>query len=144
VSGKYDDILHLPHHVSPTRRRMTMVERAAQFSPFAALAGYGEAVRETGRPVGQQAELSEDQQEVLDRKQQIIRGALERGEQPEVTVTYFRPDPRKEGGEYTTFTGRARRIRETEGVMAFTDGTEISLAGITELAGELFRGYFEN
>lgn len=121
-----------------------MVERAAQFSPFAALAGYGEAVRETGRPVGEQAELSEDQQAVLDRKQQIIRGALERGEQPEVTVTYFRPDRKKEGGEYTTFTGRARRIRETEGVMAFADGTELSLARITELAGELFRGYFEN
>lgn len=144
MSGKYDDILHLPHHVSPTRRRMTMVERAAQFSPFAALAGYGEAVRETGRPVGQQAELSEDQQAVLDRKQQIICGALERGEQPEVTVTYFRPDPRKEGGEYVTFTGKVRRIKETEGVMVFADGTERSLAGITELAGELFRRYFEN
>ena len=87
MSGKYDDILHLSHHVSPTRRRMTMVERAAQFSPFAALAGYGEAVRETSRAVGQQAELSEDQQAVLDRKQQIIHAALERGEQPEVTVT---------------------------------------------------------
>lgn len=144
MSGKYDDILHLPHHVSPTRRRMTMVERAAQFSPFAALAGYGEAVRETSRAVGQQAELSEDQQAVLDRKQQIICGALERGEQPEVTVTCFRPDRKKEGGEYTTFTGRVRRIRETEGVMVFADGTERSLAGITELAGELFQGYFEN
>ena len=136
MSGKYDDILHLPHHVSPTRRRMTMVERAAQFSPFAALAGYGEAVRETSRPVGQQA--------VLDRKQQIIHAALERGEQPEVTVTCFRPDRKKEGGAYVTFTGKVRRIKETEGVMVFADGTELSLAGITELAGELFQGYFGN
>ena len=77
MSGKYDDILHLPHHVSPSRKKMTMAERAAQFSPFAALVGYEDAVRETGRVVGQRAELSEDEKAVLDQKQQIILAALE-------------------------------------------------------------------
>ena len=67
MTGKYDDMLHLPHHVSPTRRRMTMTERAAQFSPFAALAGYEDAVRETGRVVSQRVELSEEEKAVLDR-----------------------------------------------------------------------------
>ena len=102
MSGKYDDILYLPHHVSPTRQRMTMAERAAQFSPFAALVGYGEAIRETGRAVGQQMELREEEKAVLDQKQQIILAALEQGEEPEVTVTYFQPDRKKNGGKYVT------------------------------------------
>ena len=87
MSGKYDDILYLSHHVSPTHRRMTMAERAAQFSPFAALAGYEDAVRETGRLVGRRVEVSEGEKAVLDRKLQIILAILERGKQPEVTVT---------------------------------------------------------
>ena len=144
MSGKYDDMLHLPHHISLTRRRMTMAERAAQFSPFAALAGHEDAIQETSRVVGRRFDLSEEEKAVLDRKQQIIHAALERGEQPEVTVTCFRPDRKKEGGAYVTFTGKVRRIKETEGVMVFADGTELSLAGITELAGELFQGYFGN
>ena len=143
-AGKYEDILHLPHHVSPTRRRMTMAERAAQFSPFAALAGYGEAVRGTGRAVGQRAELSEEEKAVLDQKQQIILAALEQGERPEVTVTYFRPDPQKTGGEYISRTGAVRRVKEAESRLVLADGTEISLADVADLNGALFRGYFDD
>ena len=47
--NNYDDIIHLPHHVSPTRRRMTMEERAAQFAPFAALVGFDELIEKTAR-----------------------------------------------------------------------------------------------
>ena len=92
---KYADILSLPHHVSPTRRRMSMAERAAQFSPFAALAGYGEAIQETGRVVERQAELSEDEKAVLDRTQQDILGMLEQGGCPAVKIIYFQPDRKK-------------------------------------------------
>ena len=104
-TGKYDDILHLPHHVSPTRPRMTMAERAAQFSPFAALTGHDEAIRETGRVTVGKIELGEDEKAELDQKQRLLLAALERGGQPPVTVTYFQPDQRKEGGEYRTAAG---------------------------------------
>ena len=125
MSGKYDDMLHLPHHISPTRRRMTMAERAAQFSPFAALAGHEDAIQETSRVVGRRFDLSEEEKAVLDRKQQIILGFLKQGEQPMVTVTYFRPDRKKAGGEYVKRTGKVKKVREVENSLVFADGVEI-------------------
>ncbi len=143
MKGKYDDILHLPHHVSPTRRRMTMAERAAQFSPFAALVGYEEAIRETGRLTGQQVELSEEEKAILDQKQQIILAALEQGERPEITVVYFQWDKKKAGGEYTDFTGLVKQGKEVENVLLFTDGTEIPFSDIIEINSEWLEGYFD-
>ena len=125
MSGKYDDMLHLPHHISLTRRRMTMAERAAQFSPFAALAGHEDAIQETSRVVGRRFDLSEEEKAVLDRKQQIILGFLKQGEQPMVTVTYFRPDRKKAGGEYVKRTGKVKKVREVENSLVFADGVEI-------------------
>lgn len=144
MSGKYDDMLHLPHHISLTRRRMTMAERAAQFSPFAALVGYGEAIRETGRAVGQQMELSEEEKAVLDQKQQIILAALEQGEEPEVTVTYFQPDRKKDGGEYVSYTGSIKKYKEIENTFVFGGGKEIPLSGIVDLTGTVFQGHFDD
>ena len=143
MKGKYDDILHLPHHVSPTRRRMTMAERAAQFSPFAALVGYEEAIRETGRLTGQQVELSEEEKAILDQKQQIILAALEQGERPEITVVYFQWDKKKAGGEYTDFTGLVKQGKEVENVLLLTDGTEIPFSDIIEINSEWLEGYFD-
>ena len=144
MSGKYDDILYLPHHVSPTRQGMTMAERAAQFSPFAALVGYEDAVRETGRVVGQRVELSDEEKAVLDRKQRVILEALGRGEQPEVIVTYFRPDSRKDGGEYVRHTGAVKKVREIERALVFVDGVEVPFGDVVELAGDLFLEYLED
>ena len=144
MSGKYDDILYLPHHVSPTRQGMTMAERAAQFSPFAALVGYGEAIRETSRAVGQQMELSEEEKAVLDQKQQIILAALEQGEEPEVTVTYFQPDRKKDGGEYVSYTGSIKKYKEIENTIVFGGGKEIPLSGIVDLTGTVFQGHFDD
>ena len=135
MSGKYDDMLHLPHHVSPTRRRMTMAERAAQFSPFAALVGYEDAVRETGRVVGQRVELSDEEKAVLDRKQRVILEAI---------VTYFRPDSRKDGGEYVRHTGAVKKVREIERALVFVDGVEVPFGDVVELAGDLFLEYLED
>lgn len=111
---KYADILSLPHHISPTRRRMSMAERAAQFSPFAALTGYGEAIQETGRVVERQAELSEDEKAVLDRTQQDILGMLEQGGHPAVKIIYFQPDRKKNGGRYVTVYGVVKRVDEVQ------------------------------
>lgn len=130
--GKYDDILHLSHHVSPTRRRMTMAERAAQFSPFAALVGYESAVRETGRVTERKIELSEDEKVILDQKQQIILAMLKRGEHPGIVVTYFCPDKKKDGGEYIDFIGEVKGIDECEGVLTFMDGARIPLKDVID------------
>ena len=94
----YDDIINLPHHVSTRHPQMSMYDRAAQFSPFAALTGYDDAIQETGRLTEQKIELDEETLEKLDERFQILQEHL--GEQPEVRFTYFKPDERKEGGAY--------------------------------------------
>lgn len=96
MNDRYDDIIHLPHHISKTRPQMSMMDRAAQFSPFAALTGYDAAIKETGRLTDEKIELGEETKAVLDRKQSYLSDMI--SVQPEITVTYFLPDERKSGG----------------------------------------------
>lgn len=134
---KYDDMLHLPHHVSRTRRRMSRLERAAQFSPFAALTGYDATIQEAGRLTDARAVLTESSKERLDEK---LRRLLEEiGRQPEVTITYFEPDARKEGGAYVHVTGRVKKVDRHTLTILLTDGTRIPLAEVFDLEGSLFR-----
>lgn len=130
---KYADILSLPHHVSPTRRRMSMAERAAQFSPFAALTGYGEAIQETGRLVERQAELSEDEKAVLDRTQQDILGMLEQGGHPAVKIIYFQPDRKKNGGKYVTVYGVVKRVDEVQRHIVLSDDRAVPFDALWEV-----------
>lgn len=134
---QYNDIINLPHHVSATRPRMPMIDRAAQFSPFAALTGYDTAIKETGRLTDERIELSEESRTVLDRKQQLLMDNL--ADRPEVTVTHFVPDERKSGGAYVTVTGQVKKVDEFERLLILTDGTKIPLDEIQNLSGELFR-----
>ena len=131
--GRYDDIIDLPHHISPTRPHMSMSDRAAQFSPFAALTGYDGVIRESGRLTKERAELSEEELEILGRKQQYLMSIIE--ERPEITVTYFVPDSLKEGGEYMTCSGRLKRIDEYERKLIFTDGTKVNIDDVVEIEG---------
>ena len=134
---EYDDIIDLPHHVSVTRPRMSMIDRAAQFSPFAALTGYDAAIKETGRLTNERIELTEDSRAVLDRKQQLLLDNL--ADHPEVSVTYFVPDERKSGGAYVTVTSQVKKVDEYERLLILTDGTKIPLDEIQDLSGEIFR-----
>lgn len=134
---KYDDIIDLPHHVSATRPRMSMIDRAAQFSPFAALTGYDAAIKETGRLTDRRIELSEDERIVLDRKQQILLDHI--GDRPEVSVTYFVPDERKDGGTYVTVTGKVKKIDEFERCFTLADGIKIPLDEVLDMTSKLFR-----
>ena len=93
---KYSDIIDLPHHVSTKHPHMSPEDRAAQFSPFAALTGYDDAIRETGRLTERRVELDDEELARLDEKFHILQEHLE--EQPVVRFTYFKPDMRKEGG----------------------------------------------
>ena len=128
---RYDDIINLPHHVSKTRPQMSMHDRAAQFSPFAALTGYDDAVEETARLTDEQYELSEDARNKLDEQLRLIADRID--EQPEIEVTYFVHDVLKEGGAYVTARGLVRRIDEYAREIVFADGTRIGLNAISEI-----------
>lgn len=121
-SHKYDDILHLPHHVSGVHPQMSLQNRAAQFSPFAALTGYEEQAREAARLTDEKIELSESMKALLDDKLRMIRKQLEAGTDTSpllITVTFFKPDTRKEGGKYVTFSGAVKKLDLTERKIIF-------------------------
>ena len=129
--GRYDDIIDLPHHVSTTHHRMSMLERAAQFQPFRALTGYEDAVRETARLTDDRVELTEDEKALLDGKLQRLADNL--ASHPLVTVTYFQPDKKKSGGEYVTTTGQLKKIDDFEGVLILLGGERIVIDEILEI-----------
>ena len=128
---KYDDIIHLPHHRSKKHAPMPLIDRAAQFSPFAALTGHDAAIKETARFTDRKIELDEYEIAVLDDALQQIKGKIEK--HPEITVTYFQPDMRKNGGEYVTITGRVKKLDEYTKSMIIEDGTRILIEEIIEL-----------
>ena len=136
--GKYDDIINLPHHVSPTRPQMSMIDRAAQFSPFAALTGYDAAIKETGRLTDAKVEIGDEERDVLDRKQQYLQEII--ADRPEITIAYFVPDEKKAGGSYTSHTGNLKRIDYYERLFVLTDGTKIPLDEIVDIESDCFRG----
>ena len=138
--SNYEDIINLPHHVSSKRPQMPMLDRAAQFSPFAALTGYDDAIYETGRLTDEKNDLSEEEKEALDRKQQILIERL--CDHPALTVTYFVPDEKKSGGAYVTKNGNLKKIDGFERWMMLTDGTKIPLDDVADIESELFRDMF--
>lgn len=125
---RYDDILYLPHHVSQTRPRMSMQERAAQFAPFAALTGYGAVIREAGRLTERKVELGDSEAEALERALRRLAGHA--GSHPRIKVTYFLPDGKKEGGAYVIVTGRFKRIDEAAHQLLLLDRTAISIENL--------------
>lgn len=135
-SGLYDDIINLPHPVSKKHPPMPMKNRAAQFSPFAALNGHGAAIREVLRETESRRELGEHDREILDRKLAFLQEHL--AEQPEVTVTYFLPDSKKDGGRYVDVSGKIKKIDFYQGLLVMEDGTKIRLEDILDLSGEVF------
>ncbi len=135
-SNPYGDIISLPHHVSDKHPHMPMIERAAQFSPFAALTGYDAAIREAGRLTSTRAELDEYMQEQLDCKLRLLRDTIGRG--AEARITYFIADRKKAGGKYVTVCGQVCKFDSFTGVMTLGDGTRIPVNDILEIEGELF------
>lgn len=132
----YDDIIHLPHPVSPTRRRMTAEERAAQFAPFAALTGFGAVIVETARTTDARIELDEYGRERLDARLRVLQEAL--ADEPVVTATYFVPDERKDGGAYVTAQGVVKKLDVYERQIVFTDGRAVSFDDLYALDGAVF------
>ena len=128
ISHKYDDILSLPHPNSTNHPRMARGDRAAQFSPFAALTGYGDVILETQRLTDEKVELDEEALALLNEKYQMLMRRMD--EQPVVQITYFQPDERKEGGAYVTVTGVVRRVDDVMKKITMQDGNEIEMEKI--------------
>ena len=137
MTGPYDDILHLPHPTSKRHPRMPIVDRAAQFSPFAALTGHKAAIEETARVTDRRIELDEDAKEQLDQTLQLLMERID--EQPEITVTWFSPDKKKAGGQYHTATGKLKRIDTQESRLILTDGAQIPLEDLLRIRIESFQ-----
>lgn len=132
---KYDDIIHLPHHTSPCRAGMSMIDRAAQFSPFSALTGYEDVIEETGRLTDSATELTESSKQKLNESFQAL--AEHCAVRPPITVTYFAPDPWKTGGSYVTVTGRLKRVDAYDQVLRLTDDREIPMEAIRSIQSDL-------
>ena len=130
----YADIIGLTHHVSKHHPQMPMADRAAQFSPFAALTGYDDAVQETMRLTKRRIELDEYERQRLDeRLQHLMAMMAQAGEPRRVRITYFCPDAYKEGGSYETVSGYVRKVDTYKKCICLTDGREILINDILEL-----------
>ena len=137
-NGKYDDMIYMQNPTPTCKPRMSLQDRAAQFSPFAALTGYEDAVEETARLTDTRLELSEDMKTILNEKMQMILDNAEN--EPIVTITYFVPDKKKSGGAYVDVTGIVKEIDEYERCIVMTDKKKIPIEQIREINGELFSG----
>ena len=135
-NSPYADIIHLPHHVSQNHPQMPMLDRAAQFAPFAALTGYEAAVGETARLTAERRELDAQEAEELNRRLAALIANLP--DRPEATIEYFVPDDRKSGGAYVTVTGRVRHISVPEKTLVMEDGTVIGFEDIAAISGFQF------
>ena len=133
---EYDDIITLPHHVSETRPRMSQRDRAAQFSPFAALTGYDAEIKETARLTDEKLELDHYAISRIDSCLQIVIDNAQ--ERPTISITFFKADERKSGGAYVTVSGDFRRIDESNRMVVLTDGTTIPIEDIYTIEGNIF------
>lgn len=130
-SHKYDDIINLPHHVSGSHPQMDIMDRAAQFSPFAALTGYESAAKETQRLTQPKVELDESEKQLLNEKFHQLEAELSKA--PVITVTYFVPDKRKEGGAYLTISGKVKKIDYFKKTLQMEQGEQLPFDDISDI-----------
>ena len=137
-SRRYDDILKRPHHRSLKHPSMPMLDRAAQFAPFAALTGHGDALKETARLTDRKIDLDENEKAVIDRRLRFLRERA--GQHPHIAATYFIPDRKKEGGACATVSGTIKRFNEHERKLLLMDGTVIAIDDLLAIESPLVRG----
>ena len=145
----YADIIHLPHHQAANRPHMSLYDRAAQFSPYAALVGYDDMVKETARQTDEQLELGDAEKELLDQKLMLITDMIEGGHHPTITVVYFVPDELKAGGAYNEFTGCVKKVDAIGRQITFfadngrSSGKSINIDVISQIHDELIDRMYE-
>ncbi len=133
----YEDIIHLPHHVSSKRDHMSVANRAAQFSPFAALTGFDGAIKETARLTEEKVDLDETAKTLLDQKLTILQEQL--SSHQEIEIVFFQPDEIKAGGAYNSIVGSVKKIDAYERIVVMYNGTKIKIEDIVDITGEMFK-----
>lgn len=133
--GRYDDIINLKRPVSK-RTQMTLEQRSAQFAPFSSLTGYEGQVKETARITNAKIEIDEELKSVLNFQLQIIQEKV--SNKPKISIKYFVPDLRKDGGAYNTITGYVRKIDEYKKVIILENNIEIPISEIVEITSNIF------
>lgn len=139
-NDKYDDIINVPRHISRRHKQMPLSDRAAQFSPFSALSGYGDAVKETARQTDERIYLSEDAKAIINDK---IRILSETSNSKPVSITHFVPDDKKTGGQYITDTGTVKKIDGYNKVIKMNNGAIIAFKDILDIDGQVFNSLYE-
>ena len=129
--NEYDDIINLPHHVSKVHPQMSMMNRAAQFAPFAALTGHAAAIEETARLTDEQHELTDEDSDALNQKMAYLRETI--NEHPTITITYFEPDKKKAGGKYKSIEGQLKNIDDYNQSIVLKSGDVIFLKSILDI-----------
>ena len=137
MAGEYDDIINLPYKKSSTRPHMKLIDRAAQFSPFAALTTHSDAIKEAGRLTSEPITLDEDYMRILDSRFQMLLENI--SEHPKVTLTYFVKDKYKSGGEYVEVTGKVKKIDGIEPIIYLEDGTKITMMDVINNSGDILK-----
>ena len=132
----YEDIVNLPRHISKIHPQATMADRAARFSPFAAISGYEDMVKEAARVTEERIDITDATKELLNEKLNMIIEFLD--EEPEVTITCFEPDKKKDGGAYISITGTVKRIDEYERIVLMSDDKKIRIDEIYAIESDLF------
>lgn len=134
---KYDDIIELEHHKSKKHTPMSLYARSAQFAPFAALTGYEGQVKETARLTDRRIELDEEMKLILDLKIQVIKEML--SDNPEVEITYFIPDTRKDGGKYVTIINNVKKIDSYNEHIIMQNNLKIEIKEIININSNIFK-----
>ena len=132
----YEDIVNIPRHISKVHPQATMADRAARFSPFAAISGYEDMVKEAARVTEERIDITDATKELLNEKMNMIIEFLD--EQPEVTITYFEPDKKQDGGAYVSITGTVKRIDEYERIVLMSNDKKIRIDEIYAIESDLF------
>ena len=132
--NKYNDIINLPHHVSNTRKPMTLHNRAAQFAPFAALKGYDSAIEEESRITSKKIELDEELKTIINENIKLINNNIK--ENPKVMITYFIPDNKKIGGSYETIICNVKKIDNVNKFIVLTDNKRINFDNLLNIVFE--------
>lgn len=136
MADNYNDIINNPHHTSKTRKRMSQSNRAAQFAPFAALTGYDAAIGEAARITETKIELDDKTKEILNMKLAFLKNHIK--DRPYVTITYFVPDSKKEGGAYVDYSGNIRVVDEIKHSIIFTDRTTVAIEMVCDIQVKIF------
>ena len=132
----YEDIVNIPRHISKVHPQATMADRAARFSPFAAISGYEDMVKEAARVTEERIDITDATKELLNEKLNMIIEFLD--EAPVVTIIYFEPDKKKDGGAYISITGTVKRIDEYERIVLMSDDKKIRIEEIYAIESDLF------